>query len=284
MEKASDLFLSSPRIMEIVYGDKPVKNSIPEQNEYMEEDEEGFEGNEESEEDEEFFKLKTNSDKDDVEDIDSSKYIAYSYLNIPSDWKESEAYESLIEKFTKLGEGSLPPTEKEDELYGDFEDLETGQTSESTQNMEESQVDIEKNEEEERRKKKEKLKETFDTEYDEEGEKKDYYTEVKDQLTKEAEQAKAEFENMDEESRIQFEGFRVGRYVRIEIEGIPAEFIRYFNPIRPVLIGGLLPSEEQLAFIQVFSLFPFFFQLNFFPRFVSKSTDGLKKFLNQMIL
>lgn len=169
-----------------------------------------------------------------------------------------------MERFTKVGEGVPEEVkqmneEEEGEMYGDFEDLETGEVSTAKDGMEEEDTDEENKkitaelmakEADENRKKKAELKAKFDQEYDE-GEEKDYFTQMKEQLDKEAEAVRKEFEGMDEETRIQFEGFRVGRYVRIEIEGIPAEYIKYFNPSNPIIVGGLLPNEEQLALVQV---------------------------------
>jgi len=35
---------------------------------------------------------------------------------------------------------------------------------------------------------------------------------------------------------------------------MPAEFIQYFDPHYPVILGGLLSNEETLGFVQVASL------------------------------
>ena len=61
----------------------------------------------------------------------------------------------------------------------------------------------------------------------------------------------AEFEGMDDEVRIQYEGFRAGMYVRIEIQSIYCEFIENFDPSYPVVLGGLLAGEDNIGYIQV---------------------------------
>ena len=79
---------------------------------------------------------------------------------------------------------------------------------------------------------------------------------------------KSEFEGLDDDTRaqvlsnmmiiwlscspaLQYEGYRAGVYIRIVIEGMPAEFIQYFDPHYPVILGGLLSNEETLGFVQV---------------------------------
>ena len=48
-----------------------------------------------------------------------------------------------------------------------------------------------------------------------------------------------------------FEGVPVGKYVRVELHGVPCELVRFFNPRNPLIVGGLLPSEETMGFMQV---------------------------------
>jgi ribosome biogenesis protein BMS1 len=51
------------------------------------------------------------------------------------------------------------------------------------------------------------------------------------------------------EAAMQFEGIRGGTYVRIKLR-LPYEFVEYFNPALPLIVGGLLPGEENLGFVQ----------------------------------
>src|SRR5690348_8234200 len=122
-----------------------------------------------------------------------------------------------------------------------------------------------KREREERMVQKQQLKERFDSEYDGTQEEKDadYFGRLKEEYEKRAEQMKIEFEGMDKETRIQLEGFQVGHYVRLLIEGIPHEFVKYFDPHNPILIGALHSAEENFGFIQVLSFYFYNFNLHF---------------------
>lgn len=62
---------------------------------------------------------------------------------------------------------------------------------------------------------------------------------------------RAEFEDQDDEARVQYEGFRPGMYVRIEIENVPCEFVLNFDPHYPIILGGLGNSEGSVGYVQV---------------------------------
>lgn len=152
-------------------------------------------------------------------------------------WKESEDAEELL----KLDDIN------DEELYGDFEDLETGEKHE-TEMTKESIMDAV----EEKKKlleKKKKLKEQFDLEYDN-GENKTYYDELKLEVEKQANLNKSEFEGIDDNVRVQLEGYRPGMYVRVEIETVPHELITHLDPTYPLIIGGLLHGEENIGYVQ----------------------------------
>ncbi|RWS22011.1 ribosome biogenesis protein BMS1-like protein, partial [Leptotrombidium deliense] len=135
----------------------------------------------------------------------------------------------------------------------DFEDLESPTTKlESNENTSEVQED---DQETVRLEKKRLLKEAFDSNYDEGGkEKKDeetYYDNLKAQIDKQGEVNKSEFEGLPDEVRVQYEGYRPGMYVRMEINLMPSEFIENFDPSYPVIVGGLLSGESDVGFVQV---------------------------------
>lgn len=155
--------------------------------------------------------------------------------------------------------GETSPIAEVDNVYGDFEDLETGEKAEAVEGDEDSEVNsdgISDPEEKERAalaKKKEALKAKFDARYD--GEESDtnanFYETRKEEIAKQLKLNEAAFENDDPELRAQVEGYRAGSYVRILIRNVPYEFIENFDPHYPVILGGLLHNEENFGLIQV---------------------------------
>lgn len=100
--------------------------------------------------------------------------------------------------------------------------------------------------------KKEVLKRKFDEQYDDpESSKLDFYEEKKDEMARQLALNRAEFGDIDTESRALLEGFRPGQYVRIELTDVPCELVEHFDPAYPIVIGGLLPAEERFGYIQV---------------------------------
>uniref|UniRef100_A0A3Q3VJT2 Bms1-type G domain-containing protein n=1 Tax=Mola mola TaxID=94237 RepID=A0A3Q3VJT2_MOLML len=155
---------------------------------------------------------------------------------------------------------------KEDEdLYGDFEDLETGevhrgqteQQDPAEQNVESDddiaeesvRLDDEELQKNKRLEKKRRLKERFNVEYDN-GDA-TYFDDLKEEMQKQAELNRTEFENVDDETRVQYEGFRPGMYVRLEISSIPCEFVTNFDPNYPIILGGLGSSEGNVGYLQM---------------------------------
>lgn len=177
-------------------------------------------------------------------------------------WKEDEDAEELLDL-----------DDFDEDAEGDFEDLETGQVGRAVAATTAAKKEPtgggggdddhhqELTPEEERRKrweKKKKLKEQFNSEYDEDGEGKgkSYYDDLKQEMDQQATINKSEFEGMDDELRVQYEGFRPGMYVRMEIEQVPCELVTNFNPAYPIIVGALLAGEENIGFVQV-SFAPF---------------------------
>lgn len=158
-------------------------------------------------------------------------------------WKESEDAEELL-KLDDLDD---------EEVYGDFEDLETGEKHKAEdKKSSKAPKEMSTDENEEKKKlveKKRKLKEQFDSEYDN-NETKSYYDELKQEVEKQAQLNKSEFEGLDDDVRVQLEGFRPGMYVRVEIESVPCELITNLDPTYPLIVGGLLHGEENIGFVQ----------------------------------
>jgi acetyltransferase-like isoleucine patch superfamily enzyme len=59
------------------------------------------------------------------------------------------------------------------------------------------------------------------------------------------------FSSIPEAVRVHMVGHSAGAYVRIELDGVPAEFVTRFRPHLPILVGGLLPKEDGLALLRV---------------------------------
>jgi len=100
--------------------------------------------------------------------------------------------------------------------------------------------------------KKEALKRKFDEQYDDpESSKQDFYTEAKEAISAQQALNRAEFADVDLVTRALVEGYQPGSYVRIELNSVPCEMSEHFDPIRPLVVGGLLSAEEQFGFVQV---------------------------------
>eukprot|EP00106_Octopus_bimaculoides_P008936 XP_014776378.1 PREDICTED: ribosome biogenesis protein BMS1 homolog [Octopus bimaculoides] len=143
-----------------------------------------------------------------------------------------------------------------DEIFGDFEDLETGETYKGkTENDADEKDDANEDEddsktaEEKRMENKLKLKQMFDKSYDNKGDD-EFYETWKSEAESQAKLNKEEFTNLPDEVRVQYEGYRPGMYLRIEIKNMPCEFIQHFDPSYPIVIGGIQNIEENIGFVR----------------------------------
>lgn len=177
---------------------------------------------------------------DDDEMLDS---IAYMFITRPgADGVDGEDYEQEGGDFEDLeNEGEV---EAEAEQAGDDVPY-IGKGGTSIQKAEESRAEA-------LAAKKEALKRKFDEEYDDpdaEQEKMDFYDEQKAEMARQQQVNDAEFANVDAETRAQIEGHRAGSYVRLEIDNVPCEMIENFDPSFPIIVGGLLSSEERFGYL-----------------------------------
>ncbi|XP_061665530.1 ribosome biogenesis protein BMS1 homolog isoform X2 [Syngnathoides biaculeatus] len=186
-------------------------------------------------------------------------------------WDLDEAMNSIKDCFVtgKWEEDQDAATllKEDDEIYGDFEDQETGEvhkgqtvahdkaenresddgndaTEEMPKKVEDAEVQKKK-----RLDKKQRLKERFDAEYDD-GDA-SYFDDLKEEMQKQAELNRAEFEDVDDETRVQYEGFRPGMYIRLEIFAVPCEFVTNFDPHYPIILGGLGSNEGSAGYLQM---------------------------------
>ena len=135
-----------------------------------------------------------------------------------SDWTDLETISAVKCLFVTGGWGAEDARTllEEDEVYGDFEDLETGKTSEGG-GEEEKEKGV-------RLEQKMKLKAAFDNEYDNEydvGEEGGGYLEdLKSKAMEQADVNRDEFKDLDAQTRMQYEGVVPGSYVRMELKGL----------------------------------------------------------------
>ncbi|KAK4223761.1 ribosome biogenesis protein bms1 [Podospora fimiseda] len=243
------------------------------ENEDMEED------IEKDDEDDTFFKRTGN---DTAEDLVEDRLIPrFDYEELAAKWSSEDTVEALRAKFAtaNLADGEGDDDEdfdgfdegddEDDEGDGAFEDLEA-EDGEERDGKEESEEPAEISLEAEREKnarRKEELKLRFEEEDregfmndkavarreggDEEFGEDDWYDAQKAMLQKQLDINKAEFENLDEGQRAAVEGFRAGKYAKLVLEGVPAEFVKHFQAKRPIVIGGLSATEDRFGFVQV---------------------------------
>lgn len=193
--------------------------------------------------------------------LDCSKFA----VETPQDWDLEEVMDTIRDCFVtgkwEADKDAAKLLKEDEELYGDFEDLETGTihkgkpTDSGDEAMsaedDEGQDDKggEEEEEKKRMEKKHKLKEMFDAEYDE-GDA-TYFDDLKGEMQKQAQLNRAEFEDQDDETRVQYEGYRPGMYVRIELENVPCELVLNFDPHYPIILGGLGNTEGNVGYVQM---------------------------------
>lgn len=54
----------------------------------------------------------------------------------------------------------------------------------------------------------------------------------------------------DEKNREEYEGFRAGLYVRVEVENIACELLEHLDPHHPLIVGGIGPLEQKMGLLQ----------------------------------
>ena len=241
-------------------------------------DEEEEDIDEEGDEDDGFFSKRTADGAANAED----RYIPkFNYQELEEKWEDEENVEALMGRFATghmNGKGGDDDEEnddfegfdEDDEGDGEFEDLETGEkhggeTEETGAEAEANSIEAER---EKNARRKEELKLRFEEEDREgfmndkadarkEGDKEeefgedDWYDAQKAMIQKQLDINRAEFDQLDELSRVRVEGHKAGTYARIVLEKVPYEFSAHFNPRFPVLIGGLTPTEERFGFVQI---------------------------------
>jgi ribosome biogenesis protein BMS1 len=242
-------------------------------------------GNESDSSDEEFFKPKEQeSDRTSkrrngqtllmvsLSEEDSSRLSSRERVGFDiSPWlQEGEdcLMESIRDRFV-TGKWTSATEGNGEQVFGDFEDLETGesfgQTGIASNELEENDDDVDTSgmtDEEVRAynaQKKAKRKASSGDESDAEKQQttdspdngeNQYLESMKQEKEGRLQRNREEFGHDGERSRLKHEGFRQGLYCRIKINGIPASFLDAFNPHLPLVIGGLSTQETQFGFVR----------------------------------
>ena len=213
-------------------------------------------------------KSKTTSNKQELDAVDSSLWFVEHLQDWGSDLIKERIKDCFVTGQWAKGRDAeeLLNLDDEEEVYGDFEDLETGEVVEGT--PEDGDVDedddkprmvnlggerdAELAKRKERMERKLKLKKMFDSEYDGgEGDKGSFYEDLKKEVDDQSNLNRSEFDGLDDALRVQYEGYRPGMYMRLEVENVPCELVEHFSPSTPILVGGLLKGEDQLGYCQV---------------------------------
>ncbi|KAL6660092.1 hypothetical protein ACP70R_002214 [Stipagrostis hirtigluma subsp. patula] len=270
----------SANLMQLVYGQPSTKfdSATSEANNDSEADSS----------DEEFFvpkgqKKQAKNELPRFDDIDAEDYSKFFKAEL-RDWSNEDLINSIRDRFVTgnwskaalRGQEINENGDDDEEVYGDFEDLETGEVHkmQAAENVEGS-GGIHKEDDlkaEERRLKKLALRAKFDAEYngsDHSGEEVDnegdndkkksrqeqsnggsYFDKLKEEIEMRKQLNISELNDLDEDTRVEIEGFRTGTYVRLEVHGVPYELVEHFDPCHPVLVGGIGLGEENTGYMQ----------------------------------
>ncbi|KAL0394111.1 UNVERIFIED_CONTAM: Ribosome biogenesis protein BMS1 [Sesamum latifolium] len=227
-------------LMQLVYG-KPASKTSNEMKE----------SSDEESEDDEFFKPKGEGSKkskegindNDVDLDDCSKFLKRSH----KDWRNEDLIASIRDRFVtgdwskaslrnQLSEVTAGDNDDDDAVFGDFEDLETGQKYESHQ-AEFPDEDDDDNDD---------IKSSHG-----QSNGSGFFTKLKEEIELRKQVNIAELNELDEVTRIEVEGYRTGTYLRLEIRDVPFEMVENFDPCHPILVGGLALGEENVGYMQV---------------------------------
>ncbi|MCJ1313907.1 Glycoside hydrolase 2 (Mannanase, beta-galactosidase) [Agyrium rufum] len=241
-------------------------------------------GDKQSNDEEVFFQKSKQNDED--RSLENGVIASYNYEELSRKWGNDANLQAVKRRFSSAklrkdsaeGEDSNSEAndgEEDDDDEGDgaFEDLEGRPSKEGSQAIDAAlnKEDDIMAERDKNAKKKEELRLRFEEE-DRDGSGKDrtadgkhgaakdeeeqfgddeWYDSQKAQIQKQLAVNRGEFESLDEESRVRVEGYKAGTYARLVLEKVPYEFVAGFNPRYPILVGGLVPTEERFGFVQV---------------------------------
>ncbi|RYR70106.1 hypothetical protein Ahy_A03g016622 isoform A [Arachis hypogaea] len=289
----------TPSLMQLVYGESTV-NMIPINKKN--------DSSEDEESDDDFFKpieeVKKQSMKNGLNDgMVNTEDCSKCEPSVDQRWDEKDN-EGIRNRFVtgNLAKAALRNSlsngntkEENDEVYGDFEDLETGEKYDNYQTDDAVATTVHKGDDaeaEQRRLKKLALRAKFDSQYpfspslatiiiksgyslpifqiivykietpekdagnDEKSKphgqanESSYFDKLKEEIELRKQMNIAELNDLDEDTRLEIEGFRTGTYLRLEVHDVPCEMVEYFDPYHPILVGGIGLGEENVGYMQ----------------------------------
>lgn len=261
--KATDRFNSSRKrisLMNLIYDEERTPEEVAglslDDQGYALFDDEVDSKDAEAKDEEDLFVVTDRSNAVAASDVDRVKKIPDA--NALQRWTDSHIRESIRYRFATSDEADNEGEDGEanadarddDEVYGDFEDLENEESAEAAPAVDATDVQDERAA---NAQKKAELLRKFEEEWgdDDKERSKDFYEQAKDAISKQLEINREEFEDDDPNVRARVEGFRPGNYVRLLLKNVPCEFVEFFDPSRPIIVGGLLPNEEGFGYVQV---------------------------------
>ncbi|ORY75803.1 hypothetical protein BCR37DRAFT_172552 [Protomyces lactucae-debilis] len=218
---------------------------------------EAEEAPEEEEEADDFFKVTTDAPAAEVIDASKSRQgpVAPDLL--------ARIKSRFIPRNPEAGFEATGDDGDEEEVFGDFEDLEASDAEADdkiTEPIEAAEPAAQLDFAAERlqnEKRKAELKQRFEEEDDRGGKEEDpqgemdWHDQQKAKISKQLELNKEAFADLTPEERISVEGHQPGSYLRLQISGVPCEFIDSFTGKLPVIVGGLLANEQSFGLVQV---------------------------------
>ena len=211
-------------------------------------------GDKQTDGDDDFFQIKNMDETAESGVLDSGKdYIDPESLK---KWEDEEMLDSIRHLFITGDDNDGPIAEDHDGERGTNDDDENNASDADSSNSQapksQKPSDTASSRAAALLAKKEALKRKFDAQYDDpETSHLDFYSEKKTEIADQLALNRAEFEGIDTDSRNLIEGYRPGQYIRIQLTDVPSEMIENFDPIYPIIVGGLLPAEERFGFVQV---------------------------------
>jgi len=277
ISRAVERFSKKVNLMKLVYGESEKKKKSDSKSksgssgdkqgmmQIFDSSDEGSDGGDTSDDD--FFTIRRDKPEEtQMNEEDSCRSLLRS-LTL-QDWTEEENIDSIKNRFvTGNWEGNDDAegenaegedAEGEDESESGSEELDDSDADMEIQRLVNDGMDSVENMEEKERaarlERKRRKKAKFDSKFDdgdEEGSDDNFLDGINKVSDRQQELNRSEFAAESEMDQLLLRGAMPGQYVRIEISGVPCEFVKHFDLRFPLVVGGLLASEHKLGYVQV---------------------------------